>query len=365
MIYRGWIHLLLGALAWAQTVTPGSQAKPQKAPPPSAAVTTPAPQNPSADPSLNLRPDTPVITIEGLCDNPPPDPPAAATCKTVVTREEFDQIVSIFAPNLPPSGRRQFATQYATVLRMAHEAHRRGLDQGPRFEEVVKTQRLAALQRELTSKLQEEAGQVPEKDVEYYYRKNEVMYQETDLERLFVPRRKQLDPPKAKLTDEDAKKRQQDADDEMKKEAQSLRARAVAGEDLDKLQEEAYTAAGLKTKPPNTKMGKVRRTSLTGDQVLVMDLKTSEVSQAFVTPTEYVVYKVEGKDVLSLEKVRQEIVNTLRQQRLDDSLKSIQQSGTPVLNDVYFGEPPAAAASSVPSQPGSKPEANPSTPTSK
>ena len=40
----------------------------------------------------------------------------------------------------------------------------------------------------------------------------------------------------------------------MKKEADALQARAVAGEDFAKLQAEAYSFAGLKSTPPRSKI---------------------------------------------------------------------------------------------------------------
>ncbi len=367
MIHRGWICLLLGALAWGQAAAPASSATPQKPAAPSGVVATGTQAVPPPEP-VKLPPDAPVITIPGVCDNPPADKSKAADCKTVITRAEFDQLGDVFAPNLPPSARRQLATQYATALVMAQEAHRRGLDQGPRFEELMKAQRVGVLSRELYTKLQEEAAQVPDKDVEDYYRKNDVMYQEADLQRIFIPHSKQLDPPKDKLSEEETKKRQQEAEEAMKKEAESVRARAVAGGDFDKLQEEAYTAAGSKMKAVGAKMGRVRRTSLPADQASVFDLKAGEVSQVFANPSGYAVYKVGEKGIVPLEKVRQEIVNTLRSQRLQDSVQAIQQSGTAVLNPDYFGEATPAPPTLTPRvqpQPGTKPAIQPPAPAPK
>ena len=45
----------------------------------------------------------------------------------------------------------------------------------------------------------------------------------------------------------------------MKTEAEALQKRAVAGEEFDKLQQEAFDFAGMKAKAPTTKMAKVRR----------------------------------------------------------------------------------------------------------
>ena len=85
---------------------------------------------------------------------------------------------------------------------------------------------------------------------------------------MFIPRSKQVVESKDKPADDAAKKSQQESEEAMKKLADSLRARAAAGEDFEKLQEEAAAAADFKGKPP-TKLGKVRRTSLPPDQAQV------------------------------------------------------------------------------------------------
>ena len=72
-----------------------------------------------------------------------------------------------------------------------------------------------------------------------------------------------------------------------------------------------------------------------------MDLKPGEVSQLISTPNGYLVYKVGEKDSLPLDKVREEIVSTLRSQRMQDSMQAIQQSATPEL-EKYFADAPAA-----------------------
>ncbi len=57
----------------------------------------------------------------------------------------------------------------------------------------------------------------------------------------------------------------------------------------------------------------------------------------------YYVYKAGEKDVVPLEKVREEITGTLRNQRMQDSVQALQQLATPVLEDNYFGAVPATA----------------------
>ena len=323
------VYLMFGALAWAQAA---------KSPAP--------PQKPAATVSSTSTPDTTqmpltaaVITIPGTCDTQEAGKAKASDCKTVITREEFEQLLNAVAAGAPPATRRQLATRYANGIVMAHQAHEMGLDQGPRYEELLKITRIQVLSQELVKHLQEKSSAISDKEVEDYYHSNAPVYQEADVQRLYIPRTRQPDA-KEKLSDEEAKKRDQESQDAMKKEAESLRARAAGGEEMDALQKEASTMAGLSTSTPNTKLGKVRRTTLPADQSSVMDLKAGQVSEVFSSPGGYFVYKVVETNMLPLERVREEIRGTLRSQRMKDSMAAIQQASTPQLNDQYFGEAP-------------------------
>lgn len=344
---RLFVGLLLGALAWGQATNskPGTTpSKPEAASASAAKVSTP-----KAAGAATVSPETPVITIAGLCD---PKPAAQAVrCRTVVTRAEFEKLMAAVAPNAPPSTQKQLATRYGMLLVMVHKAHEMRLDQDPQYEERARVSGMSVLANELGQALQEKASHIPDKEVEDYYQKNQVVYQEAELQRIFIPLSRQPEGSKEKLSDEEAKKSQQESQETMKKEADLLRVRASAGGDFDKLQQEAYDAAGLKSKVP-TKVGKVRRSSLPADQASVMDLKSGEVSQLVTTPSGYFVYKVGEKETLTLDKVREEILGTLRQQRLQDSMQAIQQSATPELNEKYFTE----ANPSAPKGPAQPPE---------
>jgi hypothetical protein len=135
MTRRGCICLLfLPSLAWGQTAAPPTAHKPT----PSRAAATKA----------SISRDAAVITIPGLCDERPVDKSKAADCKTVVTRAEFEQLVEAVAPTIAPPARNQLATQYGVALVMAHKAHQMGLDQGPKFQELLKVARVGVLTKE-------------------------------------------------------------------------------------------------------------------------------------------------------------------------------------------------------------------------
>jgi len=362
----GLVCLLLGAMAWGQaansTSTPAAQ---QSGAPPSAVSSGAAPAgNPDSNAEApKVAPDAPVITINGLCDNPPADQTADPNCKTVITRDQFEKTLDAVQPNMPARVRRQFATRYSAALVMAQKAHAMGLDQGPKFEERMKLARVQILSQGLSQAVQEKAGQISDQDIEDYYHNKAADYQEADLQRIFVPRSQQLPTSKVKLSAAEEKKRQKDAEEAMRTEADKLRARAVAGEDLTKLQGEAFQLAGIKSKAPSTKMGQVRRSSLPPAQASVLDLKTGEVSAVLSDQSGYFIYKVGAKDTEPLDKVKDEIRGTLRTQRVQEQMQAVQKSANATLDEAYFGPEqagppgmpmPAGAPSHMPPSPGPK-----------
>ena len=335
MLRSGLACLLLGALAWGQ-----ASKSPQD--PETAGLANGAAQKPAEATKVAL--DAAVITINGLCEEPPTDKTAASGCKVVFTRAQFEAFADLVQPNLPAVQRRQLATSYADALILAEQARETGLDKGPRFEELMKLQRLSLLGQLLKQALQEKAAQISDKDIADYYQQNIGTYEEVQLQRLYLPLYQQLDPPQEKLTAAEAQKLQQDAEGAMKKEADELHARAVAGEDLAKLQEEGYKAAGIKTAFPLSKMQTYRRSDLPPAQVSVMNLKSGEISPVIKDANGYFIYKAGEKSIVPLEKVRDKITSTLRALRMQEYLKAAQQSATTVLNEEYFRVNPAAGA---------------------
>jgi hypothetical protein len=334
------IFLLLGAMARGQAADSRSSPAPQKT---AQSLATQAPVAPPGNlgesrvsGAPRASPDAPVITIKGLCDKARADE-AAWNCRTAITRAEFEKTVEAVQSDMPLPARRQFAVRYANALVLAQRAHEMGLDQGPAFEEHMKLARIQVLSEELSKAVQEKFSSVSDKDVEDYYRSSAAAYEEADLQRIFIPRVQQLATPKGELSANEDKKRTQESENTMKAEADKLHMRAVAGENFDKLQEEAFQLAGIKMGSPNTTLRKVVRGSLPPSQVSAMDLKSGEVSPVLSDPSGYFIYKAGAKDIKALDEVRDEIRETLRGQRMQDAMRAIQQSASPTLDDRYFG----------------------------
>ena len=316
--------LLLAGLAYAQTAP---------ATPPAAPGTKPA----EIAPAKTIAPEDTVLTIKGICSDPGKQ---ATDCKTAISRAEFDKLVDTIQPNMPVALRRNLATQYSAALLMSAAAEKRGLDKGPKFEQMMRLARMQTLARELSRALQEESGRLTDAEYEDYYSKNIANFEEAECLRIFVPHDKQIANAKPDVKPEAIAEEQKAGKEEMKKFALSLHARAMQGEDFDKLEKEAFAAAGFKGNPPDTKTGKVRRTSLAPKHGVALDVKPGEVSELISDPSGYYIYKLLTKKTLPLESVKQEIRNTVSAQRYRDAMKTFQNADNEELNEAYFGAPP-------------------------
>ena len=234
--------------------------------------------------SSNDGKDKPLITIPGLCDKLPADKDAASNCKTVITRAQFEKVLDAVEPGMALKARREFAQLYVEALVMSKKAEQMGLDKGPSYAEQMKLARIQILSRQLKKMLEEKSTQISDEDIEEYYRSNIARFEKAEMDRIYVPKTQEPQPASDKqLSDADPQKRSPESEQTMKAEADSLRARAIAGEDFAKLQADAYNFAGIKSVAPNTSI-KVRRISLPPTQVAAMDLKPGEVSPGLCGP---------------------------------------------------------------------------------
>jgi hypothetical protein len=343
---RWLLCLLLGGLAYGQMAPP-----PLPHPHPSAAPKADADEKVA---EAKVSSGDPVITVKGMCTDPAKK---AETCETVVTREQFERLAEALQPNMATPIKLRLATAYSRLIGMSHEAEKRGLDKSPKFEANMGFARMQILSQQLTGALQEDSQKVSDAEMEKYYQEKIDTYQEANLQRLYIPRTKQVIPPKAvpgvkkdKETEErEEKAREKTGEEAMTKTAAALRARAAKGEAFDALEKEAYLAAGLKGNPPSTKMEKVRPATLPPAHHAALELKPGEISEVISDPTGHYIYKLVSKQTLPLDTVKPEIKNWIATQRFRDAMQEFQ--GTTQLNDAYFGIKPKP-----PAQPGKQPD---------
>src|SRR5450755_810594 len=345
----------------------GQAAPPTTPPAPGAKTEAAAPAAADKAPEVKVGPDDTVITLKGFCADASQQGDA---CKTAVSRAQFEKLAEALQPGMSPAIRRQLATAYSRMLRMSNAAEKRSLDKQPKFDEMILFARMQILSQELSHALQEDSNKVSDSDIEDYYKKNAANYEQATFARIFVPRTKRVvtaaakpktgaaagAKPAAKASGpQPATEAQKQASEEaMTKLAASIRARAAKGEDPDKLQKEAYTAAGLPGNAPNTKMEKVRRTTLPTNHQSVMDLKPGDVSEVISDPNSgHYIYKLVSKETLTLDATKTEIRTAISSQRYRDSMQGFQ--GNVDLNDAYFG--PTRAPGIPPPPRGAKPPA--------
>ena len=283
-----------------------------------------------------VPPDTPVLTITGLCNDNLADKTSPANCKTVITRAEFEKIVGAVQPKMTVHAKREFALNYSSALIMARNAEQMGLDKGEIFEEQMRIARIEILSKEMKKVIQAKASQISDAEIESYYHDNTPSFEQADMERIYIP--KTQDSKASEKTVSDAGKRTQGSEASMKEVAEELRARAVTGEDFNKLQTDAYQIAGVKA-TANSALGKIRRISLPRDQVSVIDLKPGEISPVIEALNGYFIYRIKSKETLSMDQVREEIKGILRSRHLQEETEAIEGSTPSTLNENYFRRP--------------------------
>ena len=351
----GLVCLLTVGIALGQTKssTPATHA-PTPALKPRAS--SPAPESKSATEPPSTSADSPVITVEGLCERPAGSSATPSDCRTVITRAQFEKVVNAVQPNMPPASKKQFAGRYVTVLILAEKAHELGLDSGPDFDQQMYLSRIQILSRLAGERLQKEAAQVSDSEVQDYYREHAGDYKAISFDKLYIPKQKQSDLTALKPNDPDAQKKREASEAAMKEEADKLRARASAGEDFTKLQQEAYDFAGSTLKPSNAKVEHVRKTGIPPTDASIFDLKKGDVSQVFDDPGGFMVYKIEAVEDLPVTSVRDEIVRKLETDKIKSSFDALQNSAKTTLDEAYFATPAPPAPPTL-RNPGEAPAA--------
>jgi peptidyl-prolyl cis-trans isomerase C len=391
---KSWtLCVLLGGLAWGQAAPSGA---PQTQSPQAPVMNQMRPQAPgAADTSESVAESAAVITVKGVC-SPQPRPAAQATaaksgtaaktspssasaadCKTVITKAEFERLASSLSPSgsISPQLKRQLGGMLPLVIAMSNQAKKEGMDKSDQYREMVKFVQMQVLANELQRKLQTEAQNIPDADVQKYYDEHKVDFEQYNVDRLFVPRMKQNEPDLKDENEKDknekptedqikakqaADKAKADANEQaMTKLADDLRARAVAGEDFTKLQKEAFEATGMKIESPSVSLANVRRTGLSPSHAAVFSLQPGEVSQVISDNGGHYIYKMKSESELPLDQAKNEIHSRLQSERLREMKDKLNSSFKVETNEAYFG--PGAPAG-MPPRPGPSGMGRPASP---
>jgi hypothetical protein len=273
-----------------------------------------------------------VITVPGVCDSGV----TANTCVTIVTREQFENLLSGLrqaGQALRPDQSQALAEAYSDLLAYAAAA-KTGLANSPQLQEFIHYQQLRVLAGLYRHTLEEKYKSPTPEDVAQYYREHTRDFEEVELRRLLLPRNP------SRLTDTGERT-------QVLKLARELHERAAQGESLDDLEKEAYKTLGLTLTPPATEIGRRRRENLLPEEAdEIFSLEPGAPSKLETESSGYVIYEAESRTVLPLERVKDEITRLLYKERLDAAVKATTGGMHPQLNRKYFPQagPPQVAA---------------------
>jgi len=346
------ICILLAVTAAAQ--------KPQNPPAKQAPATPAATPSPSSaghpgPPSLLKRdekpaevpPNEPVITVRGLCPAQKDiatntKVPTTGECTISVTKEQFDNLVKAFNSNNQPitqAQRRGLAEKYVELLVFSEAAESAGVENTPTYAEVMRVLRLKTLGDLYLNQLAEQYRNPPEQEIEAYYQANQQKYEAAKLSRIYLPK----NDPDPKATPE----QKQDFEKKIQPLSDDIQARAAKGEDMAKLQKDAYTSLGITATPPNTDLSLARHGMF--PPKLEQEIFAHKAGEVFRSDdaTGHMIYRVDSRQTSPLESVKAEISQQIFRQKMEAKTKELNAPVHAEYDDKYFG-PPAPAARPMP-----------------
>ena len=268
--------------------------------------------------------------------------PASVDCEAIVTRAQYEKLAGVIAPKQEPPTTIQLAHFYSTQMVYAQKARELGLDKDPHFQEVLKFTYLQVLARAFTNEMQQKANAKAEVEFDQYFKQHPEEFELASVLQISVPKQKhQADEdqpgaaPAAKVdTPADAAA--------LKAEADKIRARAVAGEDFEKLETEAYTFAGDPDDAPDTDMGANTRAELGEFGNEIFALRPGQVSDVLSGTEAWHIFKLVSKETMPAEDAKKRIAGKF----MKETMESINGAVNPQFNDAYFG--PAASEKATP-----------------
>jgi parvulin-like peptidyl-prolyl cis-trans isomerase-like protein len=327
----------------------------KQAPAAPAATPSPSPAGHPGPPSLLKRdekpaevpPNQPVISIRGLCPAQKDiatntKVPSTAECTMSITKEQFDNLVKAFNSNNQPitqAQRRGLAEKYVELLVFSEAAESAGVENTPTFAEVMRVLRLKTLGDLYLNQLAEQYRNPPEQEIEAYYQANQQKYEAAKLSRIYLPK----NDPDPKATPE----QKQDFEKKLQPLSDDIQARAAKGEDMAKLQKDAYTSLGITAAPPTTDLSLARHGMF--PPKLDQEIFSHKAGEVFRSDdaSGSMIYRVDSRQTSPLESVKAEISQQLFRQKMEAKTKELNAPVHAEYDDKYFG-PPVKAGPPMP-----------------
>jgi hypothetical protein len=341
---------VLTVIAAAAVVSQAQQPKQEKSSAPSAPASAQTPKD-AQETAPVVSPDQSVITIHGLCSADAASKgvatPDLASCTRAVTKAEFEKVLGFLNANssrVTPPQRRQIAQGYVAMLAYVEAARKEGMENDPKFIELMQFLRVRTLAESYKREQQEKFGTPSQDEIEAYYRQNLDKFEDLKVRRIFVPKN---NPSRAKPASEvSGAKAAEAGDPEFAKKAEQIandiRDRAAKGEDPAALAKEAYATLGITSAPASTDAFSYRKGTLPAQNELeFLAGGSGSVSKVQVEATGYLIYKLDSKNPRPFDQVKAQISSTLSRQVLEGKTNAIMSGVQSELNDQYFGSPPA------------------------
>ncbi len=286
-----------------------------------------------------VAPNDPVLTVHGLCPGENgaatrPAVPSTQDCVTTVTKAQFDNLLNAFNPNNQPittTQRRQMGQAYVELLTFSEAAKAAGVENTPVFAEVMRVLRMKTLGDLYRNQLAEQFRNPSQQEIEAYYKSNEAKYEGAKLSRVYLPKN---DPdPQAKPDQKEAYQKKVD------QVASDIQARAAKGEPMDKLAKDGYAALGITSAPPNTDLSTARHGIF--PPKLEQEIFSHKAGEVFRSDdaTGYMIYRVENRQPIPLDSVKEEISRELAHHKMEEKIKELTTPVHTDFNDNYFGPP--------------------------
>jgi hypothetical protein len=295
-----------------------------------------APETSAELPSTDTLPrEYPIITVNTACP-PPVSKTSKASCKTVITRAEFEALVSAVNPKMTTRERRDLAQNYGRALALSQVALSKGLDKDPGMQALMRFLRSTALASAVFKGIFRESAGTSTEQVREFYEKHKPDFERFNFQRIFIPREKQGQNPEPLANLENAPAQDtKPGGNEMKDLANRIQARAAAGEDFVALQKSALAAAGLHG-DPQVAMDGMARGDFPESHNQVFDLAPGAVSPVLADPTGYYIYKLISKGTPAFESIREAVSVRMQNQNTVEATKRIEELSKATVDAAYF-----------------------------
>lgn len=228
--------------------------------------------------------------------------------------------------------KREVAQQYAQLLALDEEAHKRGLDKTAEFKAEVRLARQQTLADALLQQLQDQNKPSPGQ-VEAYYDAHRAEYERAKVAHILVSYQGATNST-SKLTKAEAQAK-----------INGIAAQLKAGADFAALAKADSDDTGSKDR--GGELGEISRGMTVPEfEKVAFSLPVGQVSPPFESPFGFHILKVEARGTQPLAAVQASISSQLQRAAQSAAVGQILAANPPVLNPSFFPAPPAPAPGS-------------------